>query len=381
MDNSKRLIFINEMKEQIKPYKKEQVKRFWKMVGVEFVTLAGLFVGFFPLSYLFNLIDKNYFLELIFGIYGLVYLGFIVFLFINPYESDKDFKKYLKSKLRNKLLKTFNLSTMKGSGFSKDILELSELFSKFSDMEYDDVIVGKHNGVEYTVAEANLIARGRKSEYSIFKGVIISVPSNKNIQALTLITTKGDTYIRNYPPAMKIGATLIILSLVIPIIILVAAFLLLIVFSNIINIKDILQTISLMSFSMFLNIFYAVIIMAIILVPYFKKKMQLKDVKTEDIMFDKRFCLYSQDNVEARYLVTPTFMERMKALKTAFGTNSIKCSFNGNRIMFAMSTWCDLFELGGLYSSFDKHIEKFYDEITSVKEMIDHFKLNEKIGL
>ena len=42
------------------------------------------------------------------------------------------------------------------------------------------------------------------------------------------------------------------------------------------------------------------------------EKEKLQDVKLEDISFDKRFNVYTKDQVEARYLTTPTFMERLK---------------------------------------------------------------------
>ena len=44
------------------------------------------------------------------------------------------------------------------------------------------------------------------------------------------------------------------------------------------------------------------------------EKEKLQDVKLEDISFDKRFNVYTKDQVEARYLTTPTFMERLKNL-------------------------------------------------------------------
>ena len=134
--------------------------------------------------------------------------------------------------------------------------------------------------------------------------------------------------------------------------------------------------------SMFVPICILGCFLWVFLKKYIDKKSQMDDVKTEDVSFDKRFCVYSKDQVESRYLVTPSFMERMKNLETAFGTKKVKCSFYEDRLMFAMSSDKDLFELGSLYSySLMKHVNDFYNQINSIYDIIDHFKLYEKTGL
>ena len=129
-------------------------------------------------------------------------------------------------------------------------------------------------------------------------------------------------------------------------------------------------------------VFPVIIILSIALVVYYKKK-KMQNVKLEDLTFDKKFNVYTQDQIEARYLLTPAFMERLKSLETSFGTKNIKCSFFEDNIMFAISTNKDLFELGSLYKSLKSKIsiEEFYNEIHSIQEMINHLKLDEKLGL
>ena len=83
------------------------------------------------------------------------------------------------------------------------------------------------------------------------------------------------------------------------------------------------------------------------------------------------------------HLITLAFMERLEAVKTSFDTNKIKCSFFDNTIMFAIRTKKDLFEIGSLFKPF-RHsscMDVFRKEITSILDMIDHFKLAEKTGL
>ena len=113
------------------------------------------------------------------------------------------------------------------------------------------------------------------------------------------------------------------------------------------------------------------------------KKEYLKPVKVEDTVFSKKYVAYSSDQVEGRYLITPAFMERFKNLQTAFGTNKIKCSFVGAKIMFAISTRKNLFEIGSIFHSLTnpKIMEKFFNELASIYLMIDYFKLNENTKL
>ena len=86
-----------------------------------------------------------------------------------------------------------------------------------------------------------------------------------------------------------------------------------------------------------------------------------------------------------RYLVTPAFMERFKNLHTSFGTEMAKCAFFDDKIMFALSTGKNLFELtGGMFFSLKDNAEQakiFYEEISAIYEIIDYFKLDEKTGL
>ena len=51
--------------------------------------------------------------------------------------------------------------------------------------------------------------------------------------------------------------------------------------------------------------------------------------------------------------------------------------------MFAISTNKDLFEVGSLFASLDKsrQVNNFFNELTSILNLVDHFKLDQNIGL
>ena len=110
---------------------------------------------------------------------------------------------------------------------------------------------------------------------------------------------------------------------------------------------------------------------------------KLKRTKLEDVEFEKRFNVFTDDEVEARYLITPSFMERLNEMKVAFKANTVSCAFYEKSLLIALSTGKDLFSIGSLFKRIDdpKQFFTMFEEILSIIKLIDHFKLNQKIGL
>lgn len=114
-----------------------------------------------------------------------------------------------------------------------------------------------------------------------------------------------------------------------------------------------------------------------------KKGEKLNKVLLEDPEFAKRSNVYSSDQIESRYLLTTSFMQRFYDLKTAFGAKKVKCSFFDDNLMIAIHTNKNLFEICDLNKSLldASSINQFYRELNSIYKMIDYFKLDENIGL
>lgn len=110
---------------------------------------------------------------------------------------------------------------------------------------------------------------------------------------------------------------------------------------------------------------------------------RLRHTVLEDPVFEKKFDVFTDDEVEARYLITPSFMERLKNMKTAFFADQVRCAFYRNKILIALNTNRDLFSLCSLTEPIASEQQYFqlYEEITSILKLIDHFKLDQKIGL
>ena len=116
---------------------------------------------------------------------------------------------------------------------------------------------------------------------------------------------------------------------------------------------------------------------------HFSPASHLRHTTLEDVMFEKNFDVYTNDEVEARYLITPSFMERLNNMKTAFKAASVSCAFYENHLFIGLHVIDDLFSIGNLNVPLDDANQYFqmYDEILSIVKLIDHFKLDQKIGL
>lgn len=109
----------------------------------------------------------------------------------------------------------------------------------------------------------------------------------------------------------------------------------------------------------------------------------LRHTTLEDVKFEKQYDVFTNDEVEARYLLTPTFMERLTGVKNVFKAKKISCAFYQNNFILALDTRRDLFKLGSLFKKAGdtKQFFQMYEEIESILKLIDHFKLDQKIGL
>lgn len=108
-----------------------------------------------------------------------------------------------------------------------------------------------------------------------------------------------------------------------------------------------------------------------------------EEVKLEDVEFSKQFFVDSNDQIEARFLLTTAFMERFKNISNAFGLKHAECSFKQGKILIALEGQDDLFKLGNLSTPLTDTTPymKFLKEMLSIYSLIDHLKVTQKTGL
>lgn len=112
-------------------------------------------------------------------------------------------------------------------------------------------------------------------------------------------------------------------------------------------------------------------------------KLSLKHTTLEDVNFEKKYDVYTDDEVEARYLITPAFMERLNNMKLAFNAEKVYCAFYKKYLLIGLSVKKDLFSVCSLVKPVNdpKQFFVMFEEILSIVKLIDHFKLDQKTNL
>ena len=293
------------------------------------------------------------FWNIITGIEFIIGIAAAFALVFAPIIIKNEFALSLKKECMKKILKVFgDIKWYDGRKCISDFyLKDSDLFSEFTSRNTYDSFKGDYKDVNFEVSEIHLFGETqgrRKIIWSVFKGLVIKFDMNKKFDGKTIIVSKYDimTYILITSLCSYVNILQFLITLLLPTLIILFIYIVCKFFSN-------------------------------------KNSIVLDEVKLEDAGFHKKYKAYSSNQIEARYLITPAFMERFKNLQTAFGTNKIKCSFNEDCLIFAISTWKNLFEIGGLFRSLKnpKQLNKFFDELISIYLMIDYFKLDEDTKL
>lgn len=99
----------------------------------------------------------------------------------------------------------------------------------------------------------------------------------------------------------------------------------------------------------------------------------LKHTTLEDVVFEKKFDVFTDDEVEARYLITPSFMERLNNMKTAFSADRVSCAFYDKYLLVGLHTSKDLFSICSLKEPVNdgKQFFTMFEEILSIIKLIE----------
>jgi len=110
---------------------------------------------------------------------------------------------------------------------------------------------------------------------------------------------------------------------------------------------------------------------------FFGKIGKPQQVHLEDPRFEKLFQVYSTDQVEARYLLTPTFMERITTLADLFGKKAVDMAFLDNRLIVSVRVTENQFEAGGMFKGMTdtSRIETLAKELCVVFDIVDTLNL------
>jgi hypothetical protein len=101
----------------------------------------------------------------------------------------------------------------------------------------------------------------------------------------------------------------------------------------------------------------------------------LQKVGLEDPQFNKIFAVFGSDQVEAREILDPVFMEQLVALEQAYAGEHVRCGFVGPDLLIAVEAPLR-FEIGGMFTTLvDRtRVQRIAGDIEAVFKLIDQFK-------
>jgi hypothetical protein len=113
------------------------------------------------------------------------------------------------------------------------------------------------------------------------------------------------------------------------------------------------------------------------------KTSKLETVQLEDPRFEDRFEVFSSDQVEARYLLTPAFMERLLSVADAFDKARLRACFRDDRLYLLIPYGQNLFEAASLHKTVleTDSLRKVLRQIQELRGTVEDLKLNERLGL
>ena len=113
------------------------------------------------------------------------------------------------------------------------------------------------------------------------------------------------------------------------------------------------------------------------------KIRKMEKVVLEDPVFENKFEVYSSDQVEARYLLTTSFMERLLELSALFGNFGLECSFYDDKLLLMISSPKNHFETSSIFqpATFTDDVKTTLEEMLMIFQIIDILKLHQRTGL
>jgi len=231
----------------------------------------------------------------------------------------KDFIVKYKAKVIKPLVLSVdsNFTYYPNSHIDFDYFTDSNLFSHTPNLcEGDDYIGGEVDGVAIEFCDLNMRVKSQNSTYTIFQGLFFVADFNKHFKHNTIVVPDS---------AQKIFGDLVGNSLQ----------------NNSLN----------------------------------RKKL----IKMDDIEFEKKFVVYGDDEIEAKYILTNAMMQRMVKLQKKSGQN-IYISFRDKKIFIAIAYNHKLFEPSITKSLLaTKSITGYAQVLEMMKALVSDLKLNDKL--
>lgn len=314
-------LFTDKIIYELQPFEEQRLNTL-KKCKINFILFILLIIlNIILLSYLFivKISDQT---EVFWQIFLQIDGLVILWFFLQPFFIAKAFERNFKKRIMPEVFKqSSNFKWQDKSNISTKKIESFKLFDRsIGDREDDDCFNAQYKDINIDICETKLSASKKDSAY--FKGVLICLSLKEtNYKGLTLVR---QTYFNNLY-------------------------------------RNLNKTMS----------------------SFHYGKANVQRVYLEDVEFEKEFNVFSSNQIEARYILTTSFIERFKNLANIFSAEKIEASFFGNNVMIALYSNNDLFKLASVTKpvySFNQY-KTMIDEFASIFELIDELKFTDNIGL
>ena len=314
--------------EQLEPARKKYLGRFWRRT-----ISCTAFILLIVCLCISGVISKQ-----IYDSDGFIKLSIsaIFLMFIYCRFPIDDYCVETKSLVMDKILSfwgTFEYSPV--LSVSEEDIKESELFPKFNRNDTDDSFEGIYNNTKISVDEKELRVKGDKHDYCVFDGVVILLKFNKKFKGQTVVKNSGSfsAFYRNNKQFLFI--TLLICG------VFAALLMPLCFFAN--------NEFHPKLFFMLIAILGCVVFLCVKFLMRYRKKATQK-VNLESIDFSKKWSVFTSNQIEARYILTPIFMEKINDVKKLFHGKDIDFGFFDSKLMIAVHTSKNLFETTSLFT-------------------------------
>ena len=324
---------------------------------------------------------------------GVIGFAASIFVFTGKMEKlNNNFRRLLKLKLLNPILKMFGNFVIKNEeNISLNEIKSLGLYQRATSKKDDDIIEGIYKDLKVFLVETSLHHTERHGKQSVnvtdFNGLLIKIEMNKKFEGITVANQEFS--IENFVKLMKAASKHDPVSFPPE---QIDTFLNSPVYSLIktaSKAKPILDKVNFQDGGLVINVSNFVKTNSV--------TRHLEKISLEDTEFNKEFTIYSDNQVEARYLLTPSFMERIKNLQLNFMVGTIDFAFKDKYLylflgdmttaetlkFMELGNFDGLFEVGDIHTTLlnKKLYFKAFKELVSIFSMVHYFKLDQKIGL
>lgn len=349
---------LREIYTQLEPVRREKIHS----VVIRSIIVGATILFVWWLCYIDFISSEVYKSEGFMKFCGLFLFGG-AYLIYEPFESYRTTTKNRVMKIILSFWGKFTYSHEKDI-IGDPVLKKSEIFTYFNQTEVDDAFWGHYNGVEIDVSEHDVMIHGNKGNTHIFKGAMIMLDFPKKFKGQTVVLNKWRllNMIWNNP------------LLIVPLAVVIG-----ILYMPLLFMYDSRRGLWEFDWGMFLPFFIPLMgMIAIFAFLYWcwrrkNPRRATQKVALEGLPFMWRWQILTDDQVEARYILTPVFMEKMLAIKHLFHGKSIDFSFFDNKLLIAVHTRKNLFETTSLFVpalSYHK-VREVISQLNSIFSVID----------